>query len=186
MLPNTMARIETLYPLNDWDNIWKNLSFKYVRVYDRPIIFKYLHEIMANNKRLWEIKRRNDPLCDSCQIEDSNIHRFYYCQNVQESLSWLKRLIFYFCGMNIDSMLNILLLDLPKVNIKVRNTLCITIISYIANTWFNRDKQGQLINSLKIKIVHDQKLNMEILKDKGKEIFTENYCKSNIDFIYRL
>ena len=86
----------------------------------------------------------------------------------------------------MDSMLNILILDLPKVNIKVKNTLCITIISYIANTWYNREKQEQLINSLKSKIVRDQKLNMEILKDKGKEIFTENYCKSNIEFIYRL
>ena len=88
--------------------------------------------------------------------------------------------------MNIDSMLKILLLDLPKVNVKVKNTLCIIVSSYIANTWFNRDKQEYLVDSLKAKIVRDQKINMKILRDKGVKVFTENYCKSNIEFIYRL
>ena len=164
----------------------KSAYIKYINVSDRPIIFKYLHEIIPTNKRLCEIRIRNDSLCIFCQVEDSNIHRFYHCQKVQECLVWLRRLIFYLCGMNIESLLNILLLDLPKVNIKVKNTLCIIIVSYITNAWFNREKQEYLVESLKAKIVRDQKLNMKILKDKCRNVFTENYCKSNIEFIYRL
>ena len=52
LLPDTKPSIETLYPNYDWDNIWKNISFKYINVNDRPILFKYCHEILPNNKRL--------------------------------------------------------------------------------------------------------------------------------------
>ena len=186
ILPSSTARVESLYPLYDWSNIWSCLGFKYINVIDRPILFKYIHEILTTNKRLCEIRIKTVPLCTKCQVEDSNIHKFYYCQSVQECLVWVRRLIFYLCGMNIDSMLKILSLDLPKVNIKVKNTLCIIICSYITNTWFNRDNTEFIVNSLKAKIVRDQKLNMKVLKDKGGNVFTENYCKNDIEFIYRL
>ena len=187
ILPNITARVELLYPLYDWNNIWTILSFRFLNIYDRPIIFKYLHEILPTNKRLYEIRlRRNNSLCELCNIEDSNIHRFYYCMDVQECLSWIRKVIFYLCGMNIGSLLKILSLDLPKVNVKVKNTLCIIICSYITAVWFNRDKKEYLLENLKAKIIRDQKIKMEILKDKAKNVFTGNYCKSNIEFIYRL
>ena len=146
----------------------------------------YIHEILPTNKRLCEIRIKNSPLCDICNIEDSNIHRFYYCMDVQECLSWLRRVIFYFCGMNIDSLLKILSLDLPKVNIKVKNTLNIIICSYITCVWYNRENKEHLVSNLKAKIIRDQKIKIKILKDKAKNVFTENYCKSEIEFIYRL
>ena len=106
--------------------------------------------------------------------------------SVQECLSWLRRIIFYLCEMNIDSILEILSLDLPKVNIRVKNTLNIIICSYITCVWYNRDKNEYLIENLRAKLIRDQKMNIEILKEKAKNVFTENYCKSNIEFIYRL
>ena len=186
ILPNIKARIELLYPLYDWNNIWNNIGFKYINIYDRPIIFKYVHEILPTYKRLYELRIRNNYLCDLCHVEDSNIHRFYYCMSVQECLSWLRKLIFYLCNMNIGSLIKILSMDLPMVNTKVKNTLCIIIVSYISTVWFNRDKMEYLIPNLKAKIIRDQKLKMMILKDKAKNVFTENYCKSNIEFICTL
>ena len=105
---------------------------------------------------------------------------------VQESLSWLRKAIFYLCGMNIGSLLKVLSLDLPKVNVKVKNTLCIVICNYITNVWFNRDKNEYLLENLKAKIIRDQKIKIMILKDKAKNVFTENYCNINCDIIYRL
>ena len=157
ILPNVKARVELLYPLYDWANIWTFLAFRFISVYDRPIIFKYIHEIIPTNKRLHEIRLRNNPFCDLCNVEDSNIHRFYYCMTVQESLSWLRKAIFYLCGMNIGSLLKVLSLDLPKVNVKVKNTLCIVICNYITNVWFNRDNNEYLLENLKAKIIRDQK-----------------------------
>ena len=43
ILPNIKARIELLYPLYDWNNIWTILAFRFLNVYDRPIMFKCIH-----------------------------------------------------------------------------------------------------------------------------------------------
>ena len=50
--------IEKLYPVYDWKAIWKNVMFKPIDVYDRNIIFKYIHEILPNGKRLYEMRLR--------------------------------------------------------------------------------------------------------------------------------
>ena len=125
---------------------------------------------------------------DRCDKEDTIIHKFNECEIMQECLNWLRRLIMYFCDMNTnqESLSKMIFFDVPKVNIKVKNTLIIILSSYVACTWYNRHRLEIICNILKAKIIRDQKLNMEILGDKAKKIFTENYCKSNIEFICRL
>ena len=88
--------------------------------------------------------------------------------------------------MNVDSLLKKISLDLPKVNMKVRKILCIIMSSFISCTWYNRENLESIINILKAKIIRDQKLKLRILGDKVNKVFTENYCKSNIEFIYQL
>ena len=186
LMPKVKPKIENEYPRYDWNNIWRIVNFKFINVNDRPIIFKYVHEILPNNKKLYQSRLRNNPLCNFCDAEDSNIHRFYYCYRIQECLKWIRKLFFYFCGMNVNSLLKILSFDLPKVNLKVKNTLCIIISSFISCTWYNREKLESIIFILKAKIVRDQKLKLRILGDNFNKVFTENYCKSNIEFIYQL
>ena len=82
LMPKVKPKIENEYPRYDWNNIWRNVSFKYINVCDRPIIFKYIHEILPTNRRLYQCRIRNNPLCDFCEVEDSNIHRFYYCYKI--------------------------------------------------------------------------------------------------------
>ena len=186
LLPDTKPSIEAMYPYYDWNNIWKNINFRYINVGDRPVLFKYCHEILTNNKRLYQIRIEDSPLCATCNVEDSNIHRFYFCQKVQDCLDWLRKLIFYFCGINCNSLLKIMSFDLPGIHVKNKNTLCIIISSYIACTWYNRDNLDYLTNKLKAKIIRDQKIKLLILGPKANSIFTENYCKSDINFIYTL
>ena len=109
-VPHCKPNIETIYPNFDWSNIWKRLNFKYIRITDREILFKYLYEILPTNKRLKQIRIEDSPLCKFCQIEDSNIHRFYYCGTVKECLSWLRKVLFYICGIQLGSLLKILYL----------------------------------------------------------------------------
>ena len=149
-------------------------------------MYKYCHGTLPTNKRLHQIRIRNDPLCEHCNIEDSNSHRFYQCQKVQDCILWLRKLIFYLCGINCNDLSRILFLELPKVNIRNRNTLCLLICSYVACVWYNRGKLDQLTYILKAKIIRDQKLNLLILEQKAKRIFSENYCKPNVEFIYTL
>ena len=94
---------------------------------------------MPTNKRLKEMQRRESSLCDVCNVEDSNIHKFYYCSLVQECLVMIRKLIFYICGVNLDSLIKVLMLDIPKINKRNVNSLCIIISSYLACVWFNRE-----------------------------------------------
>ena len=139
-MPKVKPKIENEYPLYDWKSIWNNVSFRYVHVSDRPIIFKYMHEILATNKRLCQIGRKENAQCRFCEVEESNIHKFYYCYKMQDCLQWMRKLIFYFCGLNLTSLLEILSFEFPKVNIRVKNTLCIIRSSYISCKWYNREK----------------------------------------------
>ena len=187
LMPKVKPKIENEYPLYDWKSIWDNISFKYIHVNDRPIIFKYIHEILPNNKRLYQIRlRTNDANCNFCEIEDSNIHKFYYCHKVQDCIFWVRKLIFYFCGLNINSLLEILSFNFPKISTKVKNTLSIIVSSYIACIWYNRENMESVIYILKAKIINDQRVKLRILGKKAKKIFTENYCKENIEFIYEI
>ena len=175
--------VELNKPSLNWVNIWKTISFKYINVYDRPVLYKYVHEILPTNKRLFNIRSRNDPLCDHCHIEDHNMHKFYECQKVQNCLNLVRRIIVYFCNMYINDLREILTLDLPKINSNVKNTLNIIVGSYISCTWYNRNNLEYLENKLKAKVIRDHNLKMLILKEKAKDIFTEKYCLSDIRII---
>ena len=185
LMPEIKPKVENDYPLYDWNNIWKNVNFRHINVNDRPIVFKYVHEILPNNKMLYQWRIRNNPQCEFCDVEDSNIHRFYYCCKVQECLNWMRKLISYLCSMNVDSLMKILSFDLPKVNINIKNTLCIILSNYIGCIWFNRDNLENIIHVFRARIIKDQKLNMKILGEKADKVFSSNYCK-NIEFIYNI
>ena len=43
-----------------------------------------------------------------------------------------------------------------------------------------------VIYILKAKIINDQRIKLRILGKKAKKIFTENYCKENIEYIYEI
>ena len=141
-MPDILSNVETRYPNKDWDNIWKILSFKYMHVNDRPIIFKYIHEIIPTNKRLHQIRCRGDAICNNCDQVDTIRHKFYDCRVMQECLNWLRRLTMYMCNMNTDhnSFAQFMSFDIPRFEAKIKNTLTIILRSYIACTWYNRDR----------------------------------------------
>ena len=66
--------VEEKYSLFNWDKIWKNIASKFINSDDRNILFKYLHEILPNNLRLYNIKKKTSPNCDTCNLEESNLH----------------------------------------------------------------------------------------------------------------
>ena len=178
--------IETLYPNYDWMNIYKQLNFKYMNIRDRNIMFKYIYEILPNNKRLHQLRIKDSPLCIHCGIEDSNIHRFYYCCKVQDCIAWLKKLIFYICGIQCESILKILSLDIPKINKGNMNSLNMIITCYITSVWYNREDLAYLKNIVKAKLIKEQRFHMRILGEKATKVFSENYCNIDMRVINRL
>ena len=145
-----------------------------------------MYEILPTNKRLAQIRMRDSSLCDTCLVEDSNMHKFYYCSLVHECIIWMRKLIFYVCGINCGSLLKILMLDFPKVDKRNVNTLCVIISSYIACTWYSRKKMDNVKYCFRAKIIKDQRLNMKILGAKAHKVFSDNYCNMDYSIIDRL
>ena len=180
LVPQCKPDTVTRYPNYDWVNIYKQLNFKFIRITDREILFKYLYEILPTNKRLYQIQREESPLCKFCNVEDSNVHRFYYCGTVKECLSWLRKSIFYVCGIQVTSLLRILFLDFPKIDKRNMNTLCVIVSGYISSVWYNRKDLRFIKNIVMAKILRDQCFNLKILGDRANEVFSENYCKMDL------
>ena len=186
IVPHCQPNIVTMYPNYDWPNIWRRLNFKYIRITDREILFKYLYEILPTNKRLNQIKIEDSPLCKFCQIEDSNVHRFYYCGTVRECLSWLRKVLFYICGIQLNSLLKILYLDFPKIETRNMNSLCVLISGYITTVWYNRKDLRFIRNLVMAKFIRDQRFNLKLLGENARKVFSENYCNMDIRILKEL
>ena len=183
----TQPEIEKMYPNFDWCSIWKNVTFKYINIYDKHVVFKYIHEILTNNKKLYVFGHKISPNCDTCLAEESNIHMFLYCSKVQECINILYKTIFYLCDLNAQGlMLKLLFFDFPKVNKKIQNTLCSIISSYLTIVWYNRESPCYLSYKFKLKIIREQKLHKDMLKEKIHDIFSNNYCHLNPNILDNL
>ena len=109
-------KVEEKYSLFNWKTIWKNLAFKCIRSDDRCILFKYLHEILPNNSRLYEIKRKPSPNCDMCNLEENNLHMMYYCKNKEFTVKYLRGLLQKCLDVDNISLIKMLFLDTTGFN----------------------------------------------------------------------
>ena len=186
LLPIIQPRVELSYPNFEWKSIWTNISIRYIDINNRSIIFKYIHEILPNKKKL-NIWYKTDPNCTSCNVEENNIHMVLYCCRVQKCKEILIKLVFYLCDVNIDQyLLKCLFFDFPKISKKVNNTLSIIISEYIATIWFNRESPDNLDYKFKARIKNLQFTHMNMLNNKGKSLLTPNYCDMNRNIVDRL
>ena len=167
----------------DWTNVWKNLNFKFLNINDRNIMFKFIYEILPTNKRLAQIRIRDSALCDYCNIEDNNTHRFYLCLKVKDSISFLRKIIFYICGLQVNDMEHLLYLDIPKIDKKNINSLSIIISCYISSVWFNRGNLLYVKNIVKAKILRERRFHMRMLGESIHKFFSENYCKMDVRIV---
>ena len=180
-LPKIKPRTIDLYPLYNWDRIWKYLNFKYINIKDRCILYKFLYEILPTNKRLKELRLRQDSICNDCQAEDSNMHKFLYCYKVQGSVQWLTEFIEYVCRIKVNSLFKFLFLEFPYINKKIVNTLTVIISCYISCIWLNRNDLDYIEIKLKAKIIRERNFLMHVLKEKLRNTFCDKYCDMKPD-----
>ena len=161
-----------------------------MNINDRDVLFKFIHEYLPNNKRLYNIGHRLSPNCDICEVEETNVHMFLYCFKVQDCLRLLYRVIFYLCNINAQGiMLKCLFFDFPKVDVKIRNTLNIIMSTYISVIWYNRDVAENFYytkQKFKEKLLYQQNLHKLALNDRIFDIFTVNYSELDRDIFNNL
>ena len=178
LMPKDKPKIEEMYDSSifRWSSMWKCISFKYIHVKEREIIFKYMHEILPTRKRLGMISQGEvTSECKFCGAEESNIHFTYQCIYYKPVIEWFKELVFKCCNFN-PNMTKILMFDISNVNTQERNTCIILVATFICNIWKARrlDLPPMVaIKLLKDKILYNKKINQNRSRNKFLLFFTE-------------
>ena len=177
MLPECEPTVITRHNLQ-WKKIWRHLTFKFIDLQERDIIFKFLHEILPNKSRLYQIRKANSPLCRICNVSEDNIHMFGKCKIIKNILHYFKNILNEMCGIVNMNIKEILYLDIKIKNKKNVNTAILLISQYISTIWYNRDKSMSLEPNLyKVNIIKHHKFLKLVLKERMNQIFTEKYCR---------
>ena len=173
MLGRNPPKVQENYQFSNWINIWNNINFKYIPIRSREIIFKYLHGILPNKYRLRQIRISDSDLCDVCNVPETNKHMVYQCREISEVKHFLVRLLEYFEFSNVN-MINLLLLDIPNIGKKHKNTVIFVIALYISSIWYGRSNKHRILSSFKSNILREKTVLEAILKYKFTDIFTES------------
>ena len=177
-LPIENPRIESMYDnsIFNWKTIWRNISFKYIQINEREIVYKYMHEILPTKKRMASIGQGSSE-CKFCGMEESNIHISYQCVFYKPVIEWFKGLLFKCLGFN-PNMMKILMFDMSNTDRVLKNTCIILTATYLTNIWLARKAELPPIATIKLikgKIIYNKCINLHRLKDKFNLFFTENY-----------
>ena len=61
--PKCRPAVEENYPLFKWKEVWRNIGFHHITPTERDTLYRHLHEILPNNKRLFQMKKSMSPMC---------------------------------------------------------------------------------------------------------------------------
>ena len=177
MLPECKPTVTEKHNLN-WKQIWKQTTFKYISVHEREVIYKFIHGILPNKMRLYQMKQNRSPLCPTCNVIEDNSHMFIKCRNIENILNYFKYILNIVCNICNVNVEKIIFLDIKTKTKKELNTATVLIVNYVATIWYNRNRNIPLDPLLlKTNVLKHQKLLSLVLMDNMQKVFTEKYCK---------
>ena len=111
--PQEKPIIEDLYPRFNWKNIWSNFRKPKIYPYDKDIIYKHLHVVLATNTRLVMLNVANSKICNLCrdEKEQTALHMLYECSYISPLYHWLLDILMQICNFNPQSNLRFLYFD---------------------------------------------------------------------------
>ena len=155
--------VEEKYPLFKWDHIWTNLHVKYIDKYDRMVSYKFLYEALPTRKRLsvMNIPDFDNDLCPHCQISETNMHLFYFCNKIKSLYRFMLRLCEIACNKEINDPICFIFFDFKDVGIK--KYLCSVILSsYMGLVWSCRQENLDF-RTMKLKLITRIKYNVKTI-----------------------
>ena len=95
---------------------------------------------LATNKRLCSMNLIASSLCQNCTSgrEQTPIHMFYQCQNVNELFMWLMRVLMYVCDFKLSYNLKCIFFDNSFNDNEQKNVCNLFIAMYILTIWKTR------------------------------------------------
>ena len=137
LLPKEDSLVESQYPTLDWQNIWKNYESLYIYSFDKEIVYKHLHVCLATNKKLFTMNLINSSKCNNCTVdrEQTPLHLFYECENIQILFMWLIKVLFYITNFKPVSNIKFIYYDNKYRNRQQKNICNIFLSAYILTIW---------------------------------------------------
>ena len=177
LLPKCQPIIESKINLN-WKITWKHLNFRFVNIYERELMFKFLHGILTTRLRLFNIKQASSPQCKRCSMVEDNLHMFNECVKVKHIVIYFKNLVETLYEVKNLDMKDVLYLRKLSNNKLECNTLVVLTSAFIGTIWYNRDTINDIdIVNFKMKLLSHFKLLSLIPKMNINLYFTEKYCR---------
>ena len=154
MLPKEQSLAEHLYPTLNWNNIWDNFNVLPMFSYDKEILYKHLHMVLATNKRLFSMNLSNTDKCNRCTTdrEQTPLHLFYECDLVKPLFMWLLKILYYVSNYTPISNIKVIYLDNKYSTIEQKKICNLFISIYILTVWRNR-KENLRIGIMKRRVI---------------------------------
>ena len=155
ILIKEVSLAESQHPTLHWKNIWENYLSLFIYSFDKEIVYKHLHICLAINKKLYSLNLINSNKCNRCTAdrEQTSLHLFYECVNIQALFMWLLRTIFYISDFTPTSNIKFIYFDNKYRNRQQKNMCNIFISAYILTVWKTR-KENLRIGILKNMIIN--------------------------------
>ena len=176
--PKTKALVEGNYPLLKWEKVWKNLNNAFIDARVREVLYRYIHDTLATNKRLEWLNIKTNGNCSRCSESEFSMHIFYFCKSIEFIVTWFRVLLGKLCKCKSTQFLKILMLDVECYSKKDKNTAIMLISDYIYCLWISRQKGynvNQTFSFLKGRINYSRWTNQCILGNNMHLYFTNSY-----------
>ena len=135
--------VEIKYPLFDWRSIWKNFHMGQVNLFEKDVVYKHLHDVLTVKKRLFMLNLSENENCNICNVEESAIHLFYFCERIAPVFKAFLTMVKQICNFDPDNNIRFIYFDF-KIKDRNRRNMCILLLySYISAVWsFRNDNQA--------------------------------------------
>ena len=173
--------VEANYPFSDWGRIWKRINSSYIGINEREFLFRYVHETLANNHRLFMLKIRQNSDCDKCGETEYSLHIFYFCKNIRVVRDWFVGILFNLCNISRSEVLNAFLLNFEYRDKKHDNLVLLLITDYLYVLWISKKKN---YNNQEIFSFLKRKFNYSrwFIKTVFGNIFTLSFPSKYLDY----
>ena len=178
LLPNGKPSVEINYPLNDWVKIWENVNNILIGVEERNFIYRYIHETLATNQRLYMLKIRDNESCERCGDPENAFHIFYFCKTIKCVVDWFENFLKNTCKIDSYNWLKILLFEIQSHSKIDKDTAVLLITNYLYCMWIGRKKGYnvlQIIGFLKGRLCYQRWLIRKRFGNNTKLYITERY-----------
>ena len=176
--------VEKKYPLFDWKLIWYNFHSSHINIYEKDIVYKHLHDVLALKKRLYVLNLSESNLCDICDMEENAVHLFYSCRKVRSTFDWLLGFIDSICHFKPVSNIKFIYFDFKIEEMRCKNICIMLLYSYLTAVWScranNQLTSGQIKEVVKKKFMNVKR---DLILTHGNNInkYFGNYLEK-IDF----